>query len=511
LDFEGFFCWHRFCLSLSRQDETTNYKTTKFNPEASMKNILKQMVLMLTALFLMVINTNAVVFTNFFNFFSLEGGANPYASLVLSSNILYGTASAGSSSPGNPISLGTVFKVNTDGTGFTTLHSFNQTDGSDPYAGLMLSGNTLYGTTYHGGNYPIAGAVFKVNTDGTGFTNLYSFTELNSNSAGVYTNSDGANPYAGLALSGNTLYGTTVNGGSGGVGTLFKVNIDGTGFTNLYSFTSLIFTNSYGTYTNSDGANPYAGLIPSGNTLYGTTVNGGNEGFGTLFKVNADGTDFTNFYSFTALIYTNSAGVYTNSDGANPHGSLVLSSNILYGTALDGGDVGGGTIFKVNTNGTGFTNLFNFPPGDSDGAFPQAGLLLSGNILYGTTELSSGGDGEVFAINTDGMGFTNLWNFNYREGYQLYAGLILNNNTLYGTASQGGFNGQGSIFALSLGPIPLNIQYISNAVVLSWGNPAFSLQAATNVTGVYTNVTGAASPYSNTVISSQMFFRLQSQ
>lgn len=352
-----------------------------------MKNILKQMVLMLTALFLMVINTNAVVFTNFFNFFSLEGGANPYASLVLSSNILYGTASAGSSSPGNPISLGTVFKVNTDGTGFTTLHSFNQTDGSDPYAGLMLSGNTLYGTTYHGGNYPIAGAVFKVNTDGTGFTNLYSFTELNSNSAGVYT----------------------------------------------------------------------------------------------------------------------------NSDGANPHGSLVLSSNILYGTALDGGDVGGGTIFKVNTNGTGFTNLFNFPPGDSDGAFPQAGLLLSGNILYGTTELSSGGDGEVFAINTDGMGFTNLWNFNYREGYQLYAGLILNNNTLYGTASQGGFNGQGSIFALSLGPIPLNIQYISNAVVLSWGNPAFSLQAATNVTGVYTNVTGAASPYSNTVISSQMFFRLQSQ
>ena len=79
------------------------------------------------------------------------------------------------------------------------------------------------------------------------------------------TNSDGANPYAGLILSGNTLYGTACGGGSSGNGTVFAVNTDGTGFTNLHSFTHLVLPG-----TNSDGANPYAGLILSGNTLYGT-------------------------------------------------------------------------------------------------------------------------------------------------------------------------------------------------------------------------------------------------
>ena len=71
---------------------------------------------------------------------------------------------------------GTVFAVNTDGTGFTTLHSFTGgSDGADPNAGLILSGNTLYGTASHGGSSG-NGTVFAVNTDGTGFTNLHSFT-----------------------------------------------------------------------------------------------------------------------------------------------------------------------------------------------------------------------------------------------------------------------------------------------------------------------------------------------
>src|SRR2546429_4860192 len=97
------------------------------------------------------------------------------------------------------------------------------------------------------------------------FTTLHSFTATSTNSSGIYTNSDGAGPVAGLITnsSGNTLYGTTVNGGGGGWGTVFAVNTDGTGFTNLHSF-------NY-----SDGANPWAGLILSGHTLYGTTYYGG--------------------------------------------------------------------------------------------------------------------------------------------------------------------------------------------------------------------------------------------
>ena len=100
---------------------------------------------------------------------------------------------------------------------------------------MVLSGNTLYGTAELGGsgNY---GTVFAVNTNGTGFTTLYSFTATNDN--GIITNSEGAAPWCELALSGNTLYGTAAQGGSGLDGTVFALNTDGTGFTTIHIFTA---------------------------------------------------------------------------------------------------------------------------------------------------------------------------------------------------------------------------------------------------------------------------------
>ena len=87
------------------------------------------------------------------------------------------------------------------------LKSFTGSDGMNPYGGLVLAGSTLYGTTLWGGssytgNSSGDGVVFKVNTDGSGYTVLKSFT-----------GSDGAQPYAGLVLAGSTLYGTTQSGG----------------------------------------------------------------------------------------------------------------------------------------------------------------------------------------------------------------------------------------------------------------------------------------------------------
>src|SRR6266566_2223067 len=216
-----------------------------------------------------------------------------------------------------------------------------------------------------------------------------------------FTGSDGANPFAGLILAGNTLYGTAQSGGSSGNGTVFAVNTDGTDFTNLHNFAGYP----------SDGANPYAGLITnsSGNTLYGTAHDGGSSGGGTVFAVNTDGTGFTTLHSFTA-----GSGYpdYTNSEGAYPRAGLILSGSTLYGTAPVGGSSGNGTVFAVNTDGTGFTNLHTFTASscyicpNSDGAYPFDGLILSGNTLYGTTVYGgSSGYGTVFAINTDGTGF----------------------------------------------------------------------------------------------------------
>jgi uncharacterized repeat protein (TIGR03803 family) len=136
--------------------------------------------------------------------------------MVLPGNTLCGTALEGDSS-----GRGTVFAVHTDGTGFTNLHSFNDSDGAFPSAGLVLSGNTLYGTAQYGGSSG-NGTMFALNTDGTGFTPLHGFTATSCNGC---PNSDGANPWAGLISSGNALYGTAWTGGSSGNGTVFSLSL----------------------------------------------------------------------------------------------------------------------------------------------------------------------------------------------------------------------------------------------------------------------------------------------
>src|SRR6266853_1545980 len=167
--------------------------------------------------------------------------------------------------------------------------------------------------------------------------------------------------------------------------------------TTLHSFT--ILSNN----TNCDGAGPNAVLVFSDNILYGTANFGGSSGNGAVFRLNTDGTGFKNLHSFT----TNSDPLYTNSDGALPYAGVTLSGKILYGTAEAGGSSGNGTVFAVNTDGTGFTNLHSFT-GDG-GSNPYAGLILSGGTLCGTARFgSSSAPGMVFTLNTDGTGFTNL-------------------------------------------------------------------------------------------------------
>src|SRR5262249_46579581 len=152
-----------------------------------------------------------------------------------------------------------------------------------------------------------------------------------------------------------------------------------------------------------------------------------------------------------------------------------VSSKTLYGTTMFGGTSGQGTIFTVNTDGTGFAILHNFTYSSSGKPLgePFAALILSGRTLYGRAQLGgSSGNGEIFAINTDGTGFTTLHSFKSGfptngEGIHPDGGLVLSGNTLYGAALYGGTWGSGTIFSISFSP-RLSIALSETNAVLSW-------------------------------------------
>ena len=482
---------------------------------------LVPLVLLNALVFFPVARAAAQTFTNLHNFGASGStdGSLADASLTLSGNTLYGTTWDGGAT-----TWGMVFSMNTNGTAFTNLHSFTQpntttwvnSDGIEPDSALLLLGNTLYGITQSGGTGG-AGVVFDLNLSGTNVTVLTNFVNFPSANRSVAFSSV-------LIFTNNTLFGTAANGGASGNGTVFKGSTNGTGFTNLHVFTATVGTAA----TNKDGAVPLSGLV-SGTNFYGVAEAGGTSGNGTIFRVGTNGLGFTNLHNFS----TTSGMSQTNSDGAFPD-SLLLSGSTFYGTAVNGGLGGNGTVFSLNTDGTSFTNLYSFTTNaglfkpNADGANPASGLILSGNMLYGTADSGgSSGRGTVFSLNIDGTGFTNLYSFTAvstsfpqtnGDGANPQCGLILSGNTLYGTTSGGGTFSHGTIFSVTLpSPPQMTIGFSGPNFILSWPTNAtgVTLQSATNLLPIsWTNssltpvVVNGQNTVSNPVSGRQMFYRL---
>jgi uncharacterized repeat protein (TIGR03803 family) len=207
--------------------------------------------------------------------------------------------------------------------------------------------------------------------------------------------------------------------------------------------------------TPGDGILPQARVVlDSAGNLYGTTGNGGANTFGTIFKVDAAG-NYSVLHSFTGT------------DGAYPSAGMMLdTAGNLYGTTFDGGANNIGAVFKLDTAGN-LTVLHSFT-GGHDGMKPICDLIrdAAGNF-YGTT--AQGGDlgfGTVFRMDPAGN-ITTLHTFNNTDGFDAAGGLLMDSaGTLYGTTFQGGTAGQGVVFKLT---VPAQLNNFTAQVIVSRG------------------------------------------
>jgi uncharacterized repeat protein (TIGR03803 family) len=309
-------------------------------------------------------------------------GISPLAGLVQASDgNFYGTTDAGG--PNNPDG-GIIFRYIPGANGaigdLTTIYSFcdqdhyHCLDGQEPEGGLIqASDGDLYGTTATGGEYG-HGTLFKINPATEILTTLYSFNDA-----------DGEEPMGDLVqgTDGN-IYGTTNEGGTHVYGTVFRYSPATNRVTTLHNFDL------------ADGYGPTGGLVQYSNgDFYGTTSGGGAFGFGTVFKISPTGTfRFTLVYSFCLL------GCL---DGAEPVAGLVLANDgNFYGTTWHGGQNSYGTVFKMSPGGM-LQTLASFCPAPytcGDGKWPGAPLFQDTNgTIYGTTSEGGTNDGgTVFSL-----------------------------------------------------------------------------------------------------------------
>jgi uncharacterized repeat protein (TIGR03803 family)/autotransporter-associated beta strand protein len=324
--------------------------------------------------------------------FNGSNGAYPRGGVIISGSTLYGTTTEGG---GNEY-YGTVFSVPLTGGTPTVLASFNGFDGADAFGSLVLSGSTLYGTTNSGGSFPdYYGTVFSLPLTGGTPTVLASFNGTN-----------GAYPRGGLTLSGNTLYGTTTdydldNGTA--YGKVFSISITGGAPTVLASFSG------------TNGADPIAGVTLSGNTLYGTTYSGGAENGGVVFSVPVSGGTPTVLATFNpepnggpfggVTVIGNTLCGTTEGGGSGEVFSLPVTGGaptVVASLGIGGSSEAGLTLSGNTFYGTTTSSVFSLTPAQWNNA---AGNNLWDNVStnwYGVTgNTMSYADGDVVAFSDD--------------------------------------------------------------------------------------------------------------
>lgn len=339
-------------------------------------------------------------------------GSNPFGSLIL----LEDGSVAGTTTSGGANNFGTVFTYNDD-SGLTKIHDFSLPLAGSAPNGSIISGTDFFGVTASGGLFN-TGVFYTNGLDGVR-TKIYDFNGT----------VDGQNPNGEIIeVEDGVFYGTLRFGGPNSAGTVYSLTENGE-FELLHAFDG-----------STNGQFPYSGVLAhSDGNLYGTTINGGNNGDGIIYRITQEG-------SFEKL-----HDLFGFFDGESPEAGLIEGlDGLLYGLTTEGGNFNGGTLFQYNSEASTYTVVHQFAT-STDGSAPIGDLLLhSDGNFYGTTTENGSGEGTLFRYNLS-TGFEVLHSFAPVADGFLPTGSLAEDEvgTIYGFCSQGGeFNG-GTAFKYS--------------------------------------------------------------
>jgi uncharacterized repeat protein (TIGR03803 family) len=365
--------------------------------------------------------------------FAGTDGSFPIGALTLSGKTLYGMADTGGAN-----NMGCIFSLDTTGANYKDIFDFNGTNGQYPQGGaLKLSGTQLFGMVYGGGAND-SGCIFSIDTNGTAYKVLLNFNGPN-----------GSSPIGSLTLAGKKLFGMTFTGGINSAGNVFTIDTTGMNYKDLIDFNG------------TNGLHPYGDLTIIGDKLYGMTEDAGAFADGNIFSIDSNGANYTDLYDFNGT-----TGKYCNN-------LLELGGSQFFGMTYIGGAFANGNVFSIDTNGTFIKDLLDFNGQSSPyGSLPEGDVILSGQVLFGMAlEGGASDSGCIFSMDTNGNNYTDIFDFNSASGNTPFSNVTISGNNLYGTVSAAGPNSNGAIFKYTL--IPSSIKPVkNNAPVTLYPNPS---------------------------------------
>jgi len=368
-------------------------------------------------------------------------GETPEAGVALSNNVLYSTTWEGGA-----YGYGCIFSVHTDGGHYKKILDFNDTNGGYSTTTLTLIGYKLYGMTGQGGKYKY-GSIFSIDTNGVGYKDMYDFNS--STQPGNF-----------MTLSNGHLFGMLGQYQYPAVysGTIFSIDTNGTGYKTIHTFPA----GGYGSQL--------GGLTQVGGKFYGISGSGGTMGYGSIFSIDANGNNYKDLYDYDSL-NGRLAGI----------NSLVVSGSKMYGVSTAGGTYNAGYVFSMDTAGGNYKNIYSITTADGDEYGPIGSLVLSGSTLYGQAV------NAIFSIDTSGKGYNAL--LDLPSAFFTNTSIVLSGNTIYGTSVNAGSIGWGAVFNYKLPKdtvykvTPIKCYGDSTgaaSMVVSFGNPPYTYTWAPN-------------------------------